>query len=204
MIVRDLFQNVPEERIIARAIFEDRCKPENINGRITKYYAQLIKLKSSKVRKSDMMFFMSVVCDNREDRIYANVSGFSYSDVKAGTECYYGIELLNYRQYASLYVPDYTVQRYGKEVVASEALREYGWNGYDNKIVCTEDFRIRVLQTLEDMKQELYLADINYMERCRKQFLKAYEGKEVPQWADAEKNEGVRDNRSDRPHCILI
>lgn len=27
MVVRDIFQNIPEERIIARAIFEDRCKP---------------------------------------------------------------------------------------------------------------------------------------------------------------------------------
>lgn len=204
MIVRDMFHNVPEERIIARAIFEDRCKPENINGWITKYYAQLIKLKSSKVRKSDMMFFMSVVCDDWEDRIYANVSGFSYSDVKAGIESYYGIEYLNYRQYASLYIPDYTVQRYGKEVVASEALREYGWNGYDNKIVCTEDFRVRVLKALDDMKQELYLADINYMDRCRKQFRKAYEGKKVPQWEDAATAEGAKDNRSDTPHCILM
>ncbi|MCR4656166.1 MAG: hypothetical protein K5770_08065 [Lachnospiraceae bacterium] len=210
MIVRDMFHDVPEERIIARAIFEDRCRPENIYGWITKYYAQLIKLKSAKVKKSDMMFFMSVVSDDREapdseegmsdvsgakppfnrgGRIYADVSGFSYEDIKAGSESYYGIEFLNYRQYASLYVPDYTVQLYGKEVVASEALREYGWNGYDDKIVCTDEFRVRVLQALDNMKQELYPADINYMDRCRKQFCKAYEGKEVPQWEDAGKTE---------------
>lgn len=186
MVVRDMFQNIPEERIIARAIFEDRCEPQNINGWITKYYAQLVKLKSSKVRKSDMMFYMAVVSDD-DDRIYADVSGFSYADIKAGNECYYGIEYLNYRQYASLYVPDYTVQCYGSEVVASEALREYGWNGYDDKIVCTDDFKIRVLQELVDMKQKLYLTDANYFDRCRKQFRKAYEGKDIPQWEDAEK-----------------
>ena len=83
MVVRDMFQNIPEERIIARAIFEDRCKPQNINSWITKYYAQLVKLKSSKVRKSDMMLYMSVVSDEEDDRIYANVSGFSYADIKA-------------------------------------------------------------------------------------------------------------------------
>ena len=170
MIVRDLFRNVPEERIIARAIFEDRCKPENIYGWITKYYAQLVKLKSTKVRKSDMMFYLSVVCNDGEDRIYANVSGFSYDDIKAGNECYYEIEYLDYRNYSALYVPDYMVQCYGEEVVASEALREYGWNGYDDKIVCTDDFRIRVLLALDDMKQELYLADTYYFDRCREQF----------------------------------
>lgn len=118
--------------------------------------------------------------------------------------CYYGIEYLNYRQYASLYVPDYTVQRYGSEVVASEALREYGWNGYDDKIVCTDDFRIRVLQELDEMKQKLYLTDADYFDRCRKQFRKAYEGKEVPQWPDTENADGVKDNRSDTPHCIMM
>ena len=43
-----------------------------------------MKLKSSKVRKSDMMLYMSVVSDEEDDRIYANVSGFSYADIKAG------------------------------------------------------------------------------------------------------------------------
>ena len=203
MIVRDLFQNIPEENIIARAIFEDRCKPQNLNGWIIKYYAQLVKLKSSKVRKSDMMFYLSVACDD-EDRIYANVSGFSYVDIKAGNECYYAIEYLNYSQYASLYVPDYMVQRYGEEVIASEALREYGWSGFDKNIICPDEVKLGVLQALDGMKQELFLTDCNYYDRCRKQFCNTYEGKEVTQWEDAKCAEGVPNNNSDTAHCILF
>ena len=122
MVVRDLFYEVDEVRVIARAIFEDNTKRESVDGWIRKYYAQLTKLKNSKVRKSNMMFYLSVNCD--EKRQYGSVSGFEYSDVKAGKEIYYAIEYLNNRKYASLYVPEYTVQRYGKEVVAAEALRE--------------------------------------------------------------------------------
>lgn len=55
-----------------------------------------------------MMFYLSVCCD--EKRQYGSVSGFEYRDVKAGKEIYYAIEYLNNRQYASLYVPEYTVQ----------------------------------------------------------------------------------------------
>lgn len=182
MIVRDLFQNIPEEKIIARAILEDRCKLQEIYGWITKYYAQLVKLKSIKVRKSDMMFYLDFISNIKDDNVYADVSGILYNDIKAGKECYYGIECLDYKHYAALYVPDYTVQLYGEEVVASEALREYGWNGYDDEILCPDEMRIRVLQALEDMKHEISLSDCNYIDRCKKQFRKAYEGKDVPQW----------------------
>lgn len=204
MVLRDVFQNVQEERIIARAIFEDRCKPEDIYGWITKYYAQLVRLKSGKISKSDMMFYLSVNSDEEEDRIYGRVSGFLYEDIKVGNECYYGIAHLSYRRYASLFVPDYTVQRYGDEVVASEALCEYGFNGYDTKIICPDDMRLKVLKALDDMKQELFLTDYNYYDRCREQFCKAYESKSVPQWEDARSAEGVIDNRSDVGHCILL
>ena len=177
MIVRDVLRSVPEERVIARAIFEDRCELKDINGWITKYYAQLIKLKSSKVRKSDMMLYMSVVKDDRDNISHAHVSGFTYADIKAGKEIYYGIEYSNYTQYASLYVPDYTVERYGEEIVASEALREYGWNDFDAGIVCSDAMRVKVLQSFEDMKHELIPIDRKYYVRCTQQFLKAYEGK---------------------------
>ncbi|KIR03543.1 hypothetical protein P261_02358 [Lachnospiraceae bacterium TWA4] len=70
MIIRDLFQTCDEVKVIARAILEDRCKPETIDNWITKYYAQLIKSRSSKVQKSDMMFYLSVVSENhRQYRI---------------------------------------------------------------------------------------------------------------------------------------
>lgn len=204
MVIRDMFQASDDVNVIARAIFEDRCKPQDINDWITKYYAQLKKIKSSKVRKSDKMFYLSVVTDYDTDRIYGNVSGFTYADVKTGNECYYGIEYLNCRQYASLYVPDYTVQRYGEEVVASEALREYGWNGFDARIECPDEIRLEILKALSDMKQKIFLTDRNYYDRCREQFRKAYEGKIVPQWDDARTAEGVRNNRCDTAHCVLL
>ena len=84
MIVRDMFVASDDARVIARAIFEDRCRPQNLYGWITKYYAQLMKLKSAKVRKSDIMFYMSVLVDEDDnDRLYANVSGFYYEDINS-------------------------------------------------------------------------------------------------------------------------
>lgn len=38
MIVRDMFVASDDVRVIARAIFEDRCEPQNFYGWITKYY----------------------------------------------------------------------------------------------------------------------------------------------------------------------
>lgn len=168
MVVRDLFYEVDEVRVIARAIFEDNTKRESVDGWIRKYYAQLTKLKNSKVRKSNMMFYLSVNCD--EKRQYGSVSGFEYSDVKAGKEIYYAIEYLNNRKYASLYVPEYTVQRYGKEVVAAEALREYGWDGYDENIICPDIIHGQVVEVLETMETGIFSVDKEYFIRCKKQF----------------------------------
>lgn len=178
MLVRDLFFEVDEVRVIARAIFEDKSKCESVDAWITKYYAQLTKLKNSKVRKSSMMFYLSVNCDEKWQ--YGSVSGFEYSDIKAGNEIYYAIEFLNNRKYASLYVPEYTVQRYGKEVVAAEALREYGWNGYDESIICPDAFRKQVVEALEFMESGIFPMDEDYFTRCRKQFKLFYEGKMIP------------------------
>ncbi|MGN0437777.1 MAG: hypothetical protein ACI4F4_04580 [Lachnospiraceae bacterium] len=180
MVVRDLFHELDDARVIARTIYEDDWKPEEIDAWITTYYAQLTKLKTSKIRKSDMMFYLTVIQD--EKRIYGDVSGFLYKDIKAGNEIYYTIEILTSRQYASLYVPEYTVQRYGKEVVASEALREYGWNDYDDKIICPDDVRFCIKKELETMTSGIFPVDKNYLFRCRKQFKLSYEGKEVPLW----------------------
>jgi hypothetical protein len=193
MVVRDLFQNIPEENIIARAIFEDDCKPQNLYGWITKYYAQLIKLKTSKIRKSDMMFYLSVDYDKDLKRICGDVSGFTYEDVKNGVDCYYALEFEYPRQYASLYVPDFTVQCYGEEAVAAEALREYGWNGYDDKIVCPDDMRLKVLKALYGMKTELFISHHSNYDRCRAQFRAAYEGKEVPQWKVEKQTKSEKD-----------
>lgn len=175
MVVRDLFYEVDDDRVIARAIYEDNTKREFVDAWIVKYYAQLMKLKNSKVHNSDMMFYLSVNCD--EKRQYGNVSGFEYADVKAGKEIYYAIEYLNHREYASLYVPEYTVQRYGKEVVASEALREYGWNGCDDSIICPATFRKKVVGVLRTMKSGIFPVDKEYFARCREQFKLSYEGK---------------------------
>lgn len=197
MIVRDLFQNVAEERIIARAVYEDYRKPQEIDEWISKYYSQLMKLKSSKVRKSDMMFFLMGVRYPDDLFAYGDVSGITYEDVKHGVDRLYSIELLNYRQYASLYVPDYTVKCFGEEVVATEALREYGWNGYDKAIVCPEDVRRKVIQAMSDMTHEMFPSDSLYYDRCRKQFRKVYEGKEVPQWE-------AEEMRNDYPLKFII
>lgn len=175
MVVRDLFFEVDEVQVIARAIFEDNLKHESVDAWITKYYAQLTKLKRSKVRKSSMMFYLYV--NRNEKRQYGSVSGFEYSDIKAGNENHYEIGYLNSRKYASLYVPEYTVQRYGKEVVAAEALREYGWNGYDESISCPDSFRNQVFVALETMNSGIFPVDKDYFACCRKQFKSAYEGK---------------------------
>lgn len=201
MVVRDLFHEVDEVRVIARAIFEDNTKHESVDGWITKYYAQLTKLKSSKVRKSDMMFYLSVNCD--EKRQYGSVSGFEYGDVKAGKEIYYAIEYLNNRKYASLYVPEYTIQRYGKEVVASEALREYGWNGYDDNIICPDAIRRQVVVALETMETGIFPVDKEYFNRCRKQFRLSYEGKEIPLWEEDKTALGVVEKRHIVEHIVL-
>ena len=174
MVVRELFWGLDDARVIARAIFEDHAKNEKVDGWIQAYFALLSKLKNRKIRKSSMMFYLSVVCD--ENRQYADVSGFEYVDIKAGRERYFTIENLNARQYASLYVPEYTVQTYGQEVVAAEALREYGWNGYDESIICPEVVRRRVLEILETMETGIFPPDKDYFTCCRKQFKLFYEG----------------------------
>lgn len=178
MIVRDLFHGVDEIRVIARAIFEDDTNSEFVDSWITKYYALFTKLKNSKVSKSDMMFYLSVCCDT--ERQYGSVSGFEYDDVQTGKEKYYAIDYLNNRKYASLYVPEYTVQRYGKEVVAAEALREYGWNGYDESIIGADGIREKVVKALETIETGLFPVDNEYYARCRKQFKLSYEGSSIP------------------------
>lgn len=192
MIVKDLFQITNDSRVIARAIFEDHCSPQDIYGWITKYYAQLVKLKSIRVRKPKMMFYMCVTSDDDYKSIYASVCGYLYEDILNKTVIGYSIEDLSYRDYASLYVPDYTVQRYGEEVVASEALREYGWTGFDKKIECPDEVRLAVIKELYGMKQEIFLTDINYYDRCREQFCKFIEGKPIPQWDDARTAKGEK------------
>lgn len=182
MVVRDLFYGVDNIRVIARAIFEDDIKNEFVDDWIIKYYAQLIKLKNSKVRKSDIMFYLSVGCG--EKREYGIVSGFKYSDIKEGKAIYYAIEYLNNRKYASLYVPEYIVQRYGKEVVAAEALREYGWNGYDEGIICPNTVRKSVVEALATMESGVFPTDKEYFGRCRKQFQLFHEGKEISLWKE--------------------
>ncbi len=202
MIVRDLFCENDEARVIARAIFEDGFKRERTDGWIEIYYTHLMKIRESKVRKSDIMFYLSV--ENEDGRLYGNVSGFCYSDIKEGVMIPYAIEVLNYRQYAGLYVPEYTVQRYGSEAVAAEALREYGWHGCAESIACPEEVRKKVWTELETMEHKLFLMDSNYFERCRKQFRASYEGKKVPEWEGAEKEEGVKNSRSCMCQVVVV
>lgn len=201
MIVRDLFHDMDEVRVIARAIFEDKTQMQDVDGWITKYYAQISKLKNSKVRKSSMMFFLSVNCDGK--RQYGSGSGFEYSDIKTGKENHYAIEYLEARKYASLYVPEYSIQRYGKEVVAAEALREYGWNGYDTDIICPDNIRERVKVALEHMESGIFPMDEHYLDRCRRQFKLSYEGKKVPMWEEDKAAGGVVKKGHAIEHILL-
>ena len=202
MVVRDLFNGTDEVRVIARAIFEDHFKRSKTDEWITKYYAQLVKLRDSKIRKSDMMLYFSVIKEAGQQ--YGSIGGFRYKDIKAGRVHFYALETLNYRKYAGLYVPEYTVQRYGVEAVAAEVLREYGWNGFDETIVCPEAVRKQIWDTLDNMTTGLFLVDIKYFERCRKQFCTWYEGKTVPLWEGAEHDPGVVDNRGSAGHEFIF
>lgn len=159
MVVRDIMKNVNEVEIIARAIFEDHFEIEEFNKWITKYYAQLTQIRNSKVIYSDLMIYFSVVTDDLDGRIYGDVSGFDYKDIKASKTIYYGVEDLDVEKYASIYVPMYSIQSYGVNVVASEILREYGWNIYDESIVCPDDVRNSILKALIGIKSELKLTD---------------------------------------------
>lgn len=203
MVVGEVLRAADETRVIARAILEDCCEPEKVDNWIVKYYAQLMRLRECETQKSDIMFYFSVVTDH-DERIYGQVSGFFYEDIKEDVECYLGVELLECEQYASLYVPDYSISRYGEEVIASEALREYGFNSYDEEIRCPEDTKKAIKDALANMKRELFFTDVNYYDRCRLQFCKAYEGKEIPQWEDAKTAKGVKDNRSKADHLLLF
>ena len=202
MILRDLFIETEDVQIIARAIFEDKTTPGDVDFWIRKYYAQLRKLKMSKVHKSNMMFYFSV--NRNEERLYGCVSGFDYEDIKAGYEIYYAIEGLEYKKYASLYVPEYTVQRYRKEVVAAEALREYGWNGFDKTIVCPDNVRTKIHASLEMMKSGIFPTDKDYFSRCRKQFVCAFEGKPVPLWEEDKLALGVLEEEQIIEHVVPI
>lgn len=168
MVVRDLLCETDEARVIARAIYEDGFGTEDVEGWITKYYAQFTELKNSKVFRFETMLLLQVNCEN--NRYYGDVSGLEYSDIKKGKTICYAIEFLDVCQYASLYVPLYTVQRYGKEVVAAEALREYGWNGYDENIVCPDSIRVQIREALVDMKSGIFPVDQEYLTRCKAQF----------------------------------
>lgn len=178
MIIRDLLNNSDTVRLIARTIFEDRRKPEEYDGWITKYYAQLVKLRESKIRKSHMMFCMPV-CEEK-GKIYTLPYGMKYQDIKKGEEERYAIEYYAPSQYAAVYVPSPIVETFGVEVVAAEALKEYGWNGYDNKIICPEDIREQIKRTISKVETGLLVIrdEKNFDEKCKREFCRWYEGRE--------------------------
>ena len=144
-------------------------------------------LKSAKVRKSDTMMLLTVY--KEDHRLYGGVIGIEYADIVADKIEYYAIEDLEYHQYAALYVPDYTIQIYGEEVTASEALREYGFNRYNENIKCPDEIRLSVLRALDGMQSKIFMPeDKDYDKKCIKQFRAEYEGKPVPQW-ESDKSE---------------
>lgn len=177
MLVRELLSEVDEARIIARAILEDDNSRSETDAWITKYYALLTKLKGTKVNKSDMMLLLTV--DRDEERMYGNVSGIKFGDIKAGNTIFYALEFSNYKSYASLYVPEYTVQKFGKEVVAAEALREYGFRDYDDTIKCPENVRKKVFEELKTMKSGIFPINWDaYLAKCKEEFRLYYKGKD--------------------------
>lgn len=177
MVVRDLLNKSDPVRVIARTIFEDRTRPDEYDGWITKYYAQFVKLKESKIRKSDMMFCMHVI---KEDcKKYTLPYGIKYKELKAGKAEGYAIEYLYPGKYSALYVPDYMVKTFGVEIVAAEALKEYGWNRYDSTIVCSEEIREQIKKMIPEMETGLFVIkdEETYDEKCKREFCKWYEGK---------------------------
>lgn len=181
MVLRELFDCTDDVAVIARAIFEDGIKDEKLDGWITKYFAQLSKLRKTKIYKSDTMLYFST--ESKNGKVCGDVSGLEYSDLKAEKMYAYTIAYLNCKQYASLYVPDETIKLFGCEAVVAEALREYGWNGYDTTIVCPSKIRGEIKNLLKNMSHDLSsLEDKFYFERCRQEFVAYYEGRYVPQW----------------------
>lgn len=170
MIVRDLFQKTDVVRVVAKAIFEDRWKESAVDGWITKYYAQFTQMKDIRVRSSEYMLYFSV--GEEENQYYGDVGGFYYPDIKGNNPVCYSITAMGMRKYASLYIPDHTIQVYGVETVASEVLREYGWNGYDDKYVCPEETRAKIREFYKTLKHELFLPKEGYRETCLEEFSK--------------------------------
>lgn len=146
-----------------------------------------------------MMVYLSVSCN--EDRLYGIICGLEYSDIKMGEVIHYAIEYLVYKKYASLYVPEYSIQRYKKEVVASEILREYGWNNWDRSVVCSKDSRKRVKEELNSIESGIFPIDKNYFIRCRKQFVQSYDGKETPLWE--EDKDAISVIVDENPCCVI-
>ena len=227
MIVRDLFTMTDTAAVIARALFEDQCSPKELDGWIKKYYAQIQEIERVKARRYDGMLYFSTLRLNKERtdwrendcgfmypvtfKVYDHsepayegvVSGFSYEDIQAGRREFYGIEGLTAKQFANLYVPDYTIFRFGLEVVASEALREYGWNGHDPRYMCPRSVKEKVLELLPGLTSELEPINFRYYERCRNEFLCYCEGR-LPRCyeKEAREAEGWNDRRSALPHAL--
>lgn len=170
MIVKDLFQEVDVARVVARAIFEDRWREKDVDGWITKYYAQFIQLKNSKVRKSEYMLYFTVHKDKSMQ--YGDVGGFCYSDLRGNNPVCYAIGHFNVCKYVSQYVPEHTIGVYGLEIVASEVLREYGVKGYDDKYVCPEEIRTKIWEVYRTLKHELFVPQEGYEEECLQEFCK--------------------------------
>ena len=75
--------------------------------------------------------------------------------------------------------------------MAAEALREYGWNGYDTNIICPNDIRERVKEAIKHMESGIFPMDESYIVRCRRQFKLSYEGEKVPMWEEDKAAVGV-------------
>lgn len=176
MNLRDLFNDVDEALVIARAVFEDKTKNEEIDGWITKYYAQLTRLKEIQTHKSGIMIYLGTLLSDK-NAIEGDISGIEYSDIKNGEEELYAIEYLDEEDYASLFVPQHSIDTYGKEVVAAECLREYGWNNHDESIICPNEVRESVFEALTTMESGLFKADKKYHDCCIQEFVDFYEGK---------------------------
>lgn len=171
MILKDLLSEIDEAKLIARTLFADRCELQDLYCWIIKYYAQLIELKNSEVQPSDLMMLLTFTEDDNE--IYGDISGVDYTEIIASNEQIYAIEFFDCSEYASLYVPEYSIQCFGKEIVAAEALCEYGCNGFDETIKCPQEMFGKVIEALSDMEQEVTVTDKAYYEECKWEFCEA-------------------------------
>ena len=173
MNVRDIVKKCDRDKVIGRAVFEERCSEEEKKLWAKKYFAQYNQLINAKViRDYDMMFYLQSVYES-QGFFYGDVSAVDYKDLKNGKTILYSLSLESTRRYASLYVPEITLNLFTEEVVAAEILREMGWNsGYQRKH-CPAEVEKTIIKYSNSITSGIFEMDdkYKYFDECCKEFI---------------------------------